>query len=153
MAEHESKAERLDRELEEMLQELRVALPGVQILFAFLLMVPFNDRFEEVTQLQRNIYFTALLCALVAVTCFITPTSYHRWRFREFDKERLITTSTWLTRVGLMFLGISLAGSVFFVTDFLFERVLAIVVSLGALGTIGSLWFALPIGRKLADGR
>lgn len=150
MAEGESKAERLDRELEEMLQELRVALPGVQILFAFLLMVPFNNRFEQVTQLQRNVYFVALLCALVAVTCFITPTAYHRLRFREFDKERLITTSTWLTRVGLVFLAVSLTASVFFVTDFLFERVLALLVSAGAAAVLGGLWFALPIGRKVA---
>ena len=153
MAERESKAERLDRELEEMLQELRVALPGVQMLFAFLLIVPFSNRFEQVTQLQRNVYFTALLCALAAVTCFIAPTAYHRWRFREFDKERLITTSTWLARIGLIFLAASLVASAFFVTDFLFERVLALCVTAGAALALGGLWFGLPIGRKLADDR
>jgi hypothetical protein len=151
MAEGESKAERLDRELEEMLQELRVALPGVQILFAFLLIVPFNNRFEQVTEVQRNVYFTALLCALGAVSCFIAPTAYHRWRFREFDKERLITTSTWLARFGLVFLAVALTASAFFVTDFLFERVLALAVAAGVALALGGLWFALPIGRKLAD--
>jgi amino acid transporter len=153
MATDESKAERLDRELEEMLQELRVALPGVQILFAFLLIVPFNNRFEDVTTLQRNVYVVALLCAFAAVTCFISPTAYHRIRFREHDKERLIFTSTWLARIGLVFLAVALTASVFFITDFLFERVLALAVAGGAAAALGGLWFALPIGRKLADPR
>jgi hypothetical protein len=149
MAEGESKPERLDRELEELLQELRVALPGVQILFAFLLIVPFNQRFEQVTQLQRNVYFVALLCALASLVLFIAPTAYHRIRFRDYDKERMVFTSTWFSRVGLVFLAIALTASSFFVTDFLFGRAPALLVGLGAVASFGGVWFGLPLYRKL----
>ncbi len=145
----ETKEERLDRELEELLQELRIALPGVQILFAFLLVVPFNNRFAETDDLERDVWFAALLLALGAVACFITPTAYHRIRFREYDKERLVTTATRLAVVGLVFLATALSASAFFVTGFVFsDRAAAIVTALAA-GTIGGLWFALPLVRKL----
>jgi hypothetical protein len=151
VAEGESKAEKLDRELEELLQELRVALPGVQILFAFLLMVPFNQRFEQVTRLQRNLYFVALLCALASLVLFVAPTAYHRIRFRDYDKERIVLTSTWFSRIGLVFLATALSASSFFVTDFLFGRGLALGVGLAATAAFGGIWFALPLYRKLHD--
>ena len=151
MAEDETKEERLERELEELLQELRIALPGVQILFAFLLVVPFNNRFTETDDLQRNVWFAALLLALGAVACFITPTAYHRLRFRERDKDRLVKTATRLTIVGLVCLAAALSASAFFVTGFVFSDRLAAVVTAIAAGTIGGLWFALPLMRKLAD--
>ena len=144
----ESQDERLDRELEELLQELRLALPGVQILFAFLLVVPFNNRFTETDELQRDVWFAALLLALGAVACFIAPTAYHRLRFRDFDKERLVTTASRLAVVGLVCLGCALSASAFFVTGFVFDdRVAAAVLAL-AVGLIGGLWFALPLVRK-----
>jgi hypothetical protein len=149
MAEGESKPERLDRELEELLQELRVALPGVQILFAFLLIVPFNQGFEQVTLLQRNVYFVALLCTLASLVLFVAPTAYHRIRFRDYDKERIVLTSTWLSRFGLVFLAVALAASSFFVTDFLFGRSPALLVGLGAVAAFGGIWFGLPLYRKL----
>ena len=144
----ESQDERLDRELEELLQELRLALPGVQILFAFLLVVPFNNRFTETDELQRDVWFAALLLALGAVACFIAPTAYHRLRFRDFDKGRLVTTASRLAVVGLVCLGCALSASAFFVTGFVFDdRVAAVVLALAA-GLIGGLWFALPLVRK-----
>jgi len=145
----ETKEERLDRELEELLQELRIALPGVQILFAFLLVVPFNNRFAETDDLQRDVWFAALLLALGAVACFITPTAYHRIRFRDYDKERLVTTATRLAVVGLVFLATALSASAFFVTGFVFSDRAAAIVTVLAAGTIGGLWFALPLVRKL----
>jgi hypothetical protein len=148
---HETKEERLDRELEELLQELRLALPGVQILFAFLLVVPFNNRFAEIDDLQRGIWFTALLLALGAVACFIAPTAYHRVRFRDYDKERLVLTATWLAVAGLVFLGTALSASAFFVTGFVFNDRIAGLVTAIAVGTIGGLWFGLPLYRKLRD--
>lgn len=151
MAEGESKPARLDRELGELLQELRVALPGVQILFAFLLMVPFNQRFEQVTRLQRNVYFVALLCTLASVALLIAPTAYHRIRFRDYDKERIVLTSTWFSRVGLAFLAAALAASTFFITDFLFNRALAVAVGLATVAALGQIWFGLPLYRKLRD--
>jgi cation transport ATPase len=151
MPEKENKDERLDRELEELLQELRIALPGVQILFAFLLVVPFNNRFAETDDLQRNVWFAALLLALGAVACFITPTAYHRLRFREFDKERLVMTATRLAVAGLVCLATALSASAFFVTGFVFSDRAAAFVTAIAAGVIGGLWFALPLVRKLTD--
>jgi hypothetical protein len=148
VAQSETKEERLDRELEELLQELRLALPGVQILFAFLLVVPFNNRFKETDALQRDVWFAALLLALGAVACLIAPTAYHRIRFRDFDKERLVTTATRLAILGLAFLATSLSASAFFVTGFVFSDAVAAVVTALVAGTIGGLWFALPLLRK-----
>ena len=151
MARDESKEERLDRELEEMLQELRVALPGVQILFAFLLIVPFNNRFEEVSALQRDVYLLALLAALASVTCLIAPSAFHRIRFRDYDKEALVLIGTWLSRIGLFCLATALTASAFFVTDFIFGRATAAVATAAAGLALGGLWFALPITRKVRD--
>lgn len=151
MAKDESKEERLDRELEEMLQELRVALPGVQILFAFLLIVPFNNRFEQVTALQKDVYFVALLAALASVTCLIAPSAFHRIRFRDYDKEALVHFGTWLSRIGLAFLATALTACAFFVTDFIFGEPTAAVVALAAGLALGLLWFAFPIARKVRD--
>jgi cation transport ATPase len=151
VSEEENKDERLDRELEELLQELRIALPGVQILFAFLLVVPFNNRFAETDDLQRNVWFAALLLALGAVACFITPTAYHRLRFREFDKERLVMTATRLAVAGLVCLATALSASAFFVTGFVFSDRAAAFVTAIAAAVIGGLWFALPLARKLTD--
>lgn len=151
MPKEETKDERLDRELEELLQELRIALPGVQILFAFLLVVPFNNRFAETDDLQRDVWFAALLLALGAVACFIAPTAYHRIRFREYDKERLVLTANRLAVVGLAFLATALSASAFFVTGFVFSDRIAAVVTAIAAGTIGGLWFALPLLRKVSD--
>ena len=151
MTDEETKEERLDRELEELLQELRLALPGVQILFGFLLVVPFNNRFEMTDDLQRDVWFAALLLALAAVACFIAPTAYHRVRFRDYDKERLVQTGTRLALAGLGFLATALSASAFFVTGFVFDDGLAAVVTAIAAGLLGGLWFGLPLARKLRD--
>jgi hypothetical protein len=89
----EDKKERVNRELIELLNELRVALPGVQVLFAFLLTVPFAQRFGAVSDLQRAVYFVALISTAVASVLFITPTAYHRLRWREPDKEGMLFTA------------------------------------------------------------
>src|SRR5688572_25753135 len=105
---NESKDERLDRELIELLNELRVALPGVQVLFAFLLTVPFSQRFGELTDFQRDAYFATFICAAFAPIFLIAPTAYHRLRFRDYDKERLITTATKLSITGTIFLALAI---------------------------------------------
>jgi hypothetical protein len=143
----------VDRELEELLQELRVALPGVQILFAFLLAVPFQRGFEQVDQLEKIVFFVALMASLAAVAFFILPTAYHRIRFREYDKERLIQTSTRAAIAGIVFLAIGLTASAFFVTDFLFETLLASVFTAAVAAVLAWLWFGLPLTRKLMDQR
>jgi putative effector of murein hydrolase len=143
--------ERTERQMAELLQELRVALPGVQILFAFLLIVPFNNRFERVTELQKDVYFIALLAALASITCLIAPTAFHRIRFRDYDKEALVLSGTWLARVGLVFLAVSLTACAFFVTDFIFDATTATVVAVAFGLALVGLWFAFPIAREVDD--
>jgi hypothetical protein len=123
----------------------------VQILFAFLLVVPFNNRFEETDELQRAVWFAALLLALGAVACLIAPTAYHRVRFREFEKERLVTTGSHLALTGLGCLAASLSASAFFVTGLVYSDGAAAVVAAVAVAAIGGLWFGLPLYRKLRD--
>jgi hypothetical protein len=151
VAKDETKEERLDRELAELLQELRIALPGVQILFAFLLTVPFNNRFEQVTEFQKDVYFVALLAALASITCLIAPSAFHRIRFREYDKEAIVLSGTWLARIGLAFLAVSLTACASFVTDFIFGGTTATVVTAAFGLALVGLWFAVPIARKAAD--
>jgi hypothetical protein len=148
MAEDEHK---LDRELNELLQELRVAIPGVQILFAFLLTVPFSQRFVDVTDIQKGAFTVAFLCATVATVLLMAPSAYHRLRWRERDKERMLRTSNVFALVGLAFLAVALVAAVYFITDFLFRGVFAIAVAAAAGLLFLGLWYALPLKRRLAD--
>src|SRR3954465_3547588 len=100
----ETEKERLDRNLEQLLGELRVALPGVQVLFAFLLVVPFNQRFADITSFQQTVYFITLLCATAACVGLLAPAAHHRIEFREQDKERIVFGGTRLAIVGLTLL-------------------------------------------------
>src|SRR3954468_19534262 len=116
----ESEKERLDRNLGELLQELRVALPGVQVLFAFLLVVPFNQRFADITSFQRTTYFVTLLLATAASVCLIAPTAHHRIEFRAEDKRRIVFGATKLAIVGLTLLALAMTGAVLLITDFVY---------------------------------
>lgn len=148
----EGHAERLDRELIELLNEIRVLLPGVQVLFAFLLAVPFTSGFARVSDLQRDAYTVSLLCALVATMLLVAPTTFHRLRFRQRDKEALLRTSNVLTIGGSSFLAASMTAAVLVVIDTLFSAWLAIVVaSLAGVGFL-LLWYVLPLSRKVDDG-
>lgn len=147
----ESKGERLDRELGELLQELRVALPGVQVLFAFLLTVPFSQGFAKLTTVQRDLYFAILLATALASIFFIAPTAYHRLRWRDYDKERLLVTSTRLSIVGIAVLALAVAGAVYLIGDLLFGMGVAAVAA-GAIGAaLVWFWFGLPLSRKAQD--
>jgi high-affinity Fe2+/Pb2+ permease len=153
MPEQESKSERLDRELGELLQELRVALPGVQVLFAFLLTVPFSQGFQRMTELQRDLYFGILLAAAVTSVMFIAPSSYHRIRWRDYDKEQLLATSTRLTIVGIVFLALAVAGAVYLIGDFMFGAGPAGLSSAVIAALLMWFWFGLPLLRKVRDRR
>lgn len=144
----ESKKERIDRELGEMLQELRVALPGVQVLFAFLLTVPFSSRFAELTRLQNNVFFVTFLATAVSSFLLIAPTAYHRIRWRKYDKERMLVTANRLSIAGLAFLAGAMAGAVFLISDVLFGVPAAALVGGLAAAAVVLLWFALPISRS-----
>ena len=117
----ETHEERVNRELIELLNELRVALPGVQVLFAFLLAVPFSQRFAQTTELQRDAFMVALLSTLAGSVFLIAPTAYHRIRFRDRDKEALLRISNVFAIVGVAFLAIGMTAVVFLVTDMIFK--------------------------------
>ena len=147
----ESHDERVNRELIELLNELRVALPGVQVLFAFLLAVPFTDRFGEVTDLQQDAYMTALLCTVAGSVFLIAPTAFHRIRFRDRDKESLLVISNRLAIIGTVLLAVAMTSSVFLVTDLLFKGTTTAIITGLVAGLFGLVWFALPLFRKAAD--
>ena len=138
----------LDRELIELLNELRVALPGVQVLFAFLLIVPFSNGWSRVTDVQRYVYFVAFLCAAVSSAFLIAPSAYHRLRWREGDKEHLLVTANRLAIIGAVFLAAGMAATMFLITDVLFGSAWAAVVTALAGGVFAWLWFGLALLRE-----
>ena len=144
----ETPDEKYDRNMNELLQELRVALPGVQVLFAFLLTVPFAARFDQATDFQKNVYLATLLFSAVASTLFISPTSYHRLNFRRRDKEHIVEIASRLTVLGLVALALAMTGAVVLVTDFLFKSSTAWIVGLGVGGFVLAFWFVLPLLRR-----
>ena len=140
-----------DRELIELLNELRVVLPGIQVMFAFLLVVPFSQGFAQVTELQRNVYFVSFLCTAVATAFLIAPTTYHRVRWREGDKEHMLKVSNRYAIVGAVFLSLAMTGVVFLITDFLYDSGLAILATAWAAGMFTFLWFGIPIMRGMRE--
>src|SRR5215208_5845891 len=114
--EREDESERLDRELIELLNELRIALPGVQILFGFLLTVPFSQGFQRATDLQTTAYFATLLLTAASTACLIAPSAAHRIRFHKGDRAWIIETASRLTIAGLFFLALAMVGAVLVVT-------------------------------------
>ena len=141
----ESRKERVDRELIELLNELRVALPGVQFLFAFLLIVPFQQKADQVTDFQRGVYFVALAAAALATALLIAPAAQHRILFRQHDKEALLRRSNRSSLAGLLALGLAICSALLLVVDVLFSVVLAWVTA-GALAVLlGWWWLAVPL--------
>jgi Family of unknown function (DUF6328) len=151
MTDREDRKKRVDRELIELLNELRVALPGVQVLFAFLLTVPFTPYFLKITDAQKNVYFAAFLTASVATALFIAPTAYHRIRFREGDKEQLLQTANRLALLGTVFLAASISCVVFVITDILFGGAAALITTALNVVLFTWLWYVLPFSRHLRD--
>ncbi len=148
----ESEKERLDRNLEQLLGELRVALPGVQVLFAFLLVVPFNQRFADITSFQRTVYFVTLLCATAACACLIAPSAHHRIEFRAQDKERIVMGGNRLALAGLTLLATAMTGAITFVTDFLYSSTTTTIAAVLVAVLFAVLWYAVPI-RRLFDSK
>lgn len=145
----ETEKQRLDRNLQELLGELRVALPGVQVLFAFLLVVPFNQRFADITSFQQTVYFVTLLLAAAASACLIAPSAHHRIEFREQDKKRIIFGANRLVIVGLGLLAAAMTGAIVLITDFIYSST-TVVIAGGLIGLLFlSLWFAWPVKRLL----
>jgi heme/copper-type cytochrome/quinol oxidase subunit 2 len=148
----ESKEEKLNRELIELLNELRVALPGVQMLFGFLLAVPFSQKFGSITATQQHVYYVTFMATAAATIFLIAPTAYHRLRFRQRDKEQLIQTSTRLTIVGTACLAAALSGAVYLVSDLLFQTAATAVAAAATAGLLLWFWYGLPLLRRLREG-
>lgn len=141
----------LDQEWEELLQEHRVAMPGAQVLFTFLLILPFQNRFAALTNLQEYVYFGGFLCAAVAIVLLITPTASHRIRWRQHDKEALLRYSTRASIIALVFLALAMSASVFLVADFLFSLVTTAVATALVAGLFSWFWFTRPALRRMGD--
>jgi hypothetical protein len=140
-----------DRQMIELLNELRIALPGVQILFAFLLTVPFAQGFDRTTSFQRNLFFVTLLATAVSTICFIAPTATHRLRFHKGDRPFIIESANQMLIAGLVFLAIAILGAVVLITDFLFGGAVVWVYP-GLLAVLlVVLWFVIPLLRARAD--
>lgn len=147
---NETEEERLDRNLSEMLQELRVALPGVQVLFAFLLAVPFQQNFEKITSFQKDVYFATLILTALSAVMLISPTAYHRLTFRYQQKRQLVFYSNRFSIIGLTFLALAMTGAVMLITDVLFDTAATVVVTALTVLAFGTFWFALPLQRRLS---
>jgi hypothetical protein len=149
----ETPDERADRNLTELVAELRLALPGVQVLFAFLLAVPFADGFTRITEFQKNIYFATLVCTAISAALLIAPSVHHRIVFRQGDKEYLVETSNRLAIAGLSFLALAMTLALLLITDYLFSPAAAAIVAAIAALTFVSLWYLAPLRRRLARAR
>jgi hypothetical protein len=148
----EDEAARLDRELIELLNEMRVVMPGVQVLFGFLLTVPFQQRFETIDDFQRTVYFVTLLLVAAASAFLMAPSAFHRLTFREGHKPYLVRLGTRQTIVGMGLLGLAMNGVLLLLTDLLFHST-TVAITVAAMAMLfGWLWFGLALWRR-ASGK
>jgi cation transport ATPase len=145
----ESAKEKRDRELIELLNELRVALPGVQVLFAFLLTVPFSQGWTRLTAQQETVYFGTFIATSLATALLLAPTAFHRLRFRQADKERLLRIANVAAVAGLLFLLAAVTGCVFLIADLLFNALAASIVAAIIAAAYATLWFVVPLSSRL----
>jgi hypothetical protein len=135
----------------ELLQEVRVAQTGTQILFAFLLGVPFTQRFGEVTSFQQTVYFGTLLAAAVASAFLIAPSAYHRILFRQKEKQFVIDASNVLIIVGLAFVALAMSGVILLITDLLYNETTTAIVTAAIVLVFVVLWYVVPITRRIRE--
>ena len=143
----------LDRELDEYTSELRMVIPGVTVLLAFLLGLPFTSVFSELSELQSDVYFVAFLSTAVAVVFLLGEGAYHQVRGKPYSKGRLLKTAIRQMVTALILLGISFSSVVFLVTDLLFGTIPSILVTCGIVILIMSVWFVLPLSRRIRNDR
>jgi amino acid transporter len=149
--EQETPKERADRELIELLNELRVVLPGVTVLLAFLLAVPFAKGWTRVTSFQRDVFVVAFLATAVSVALLAAPSSYHRLRFRHGDKERMVKIGNRLSIAGIAASAVSLLAVVVLVMDYVVSRDAAIAAAAALFVVIAVLWYGLALVGRLTD--
>ena len=144
----ESRAERDDRNLAELLQELRVAGLGVQVLFGFLLSLPFTNRFVRLSHGQRELYLLTLVLASVSTALLLGPVAYHRLVFRRRQKEGLVQAANLMAILGLICVGLAVSAAVLLVSSFVATGLSAWLITLFVLCLFAGLWFALPLTRR-----
>src|SRR3954470_4223069 len=144
---NETEKERLDRNLNELLGELRVAPPGAQVLFAFPLAVPFQQRFAQATEFEKGVYFVTVVATALAAAFLIAPSSMHRIEFRADDKRHVVFTANRFAIIGFAVLGVAMTSAVLLVTHFLYNDTLAAVTTTVTGVLYFMLWFALPLAR------
>lgn len=145
--------ETLDRELDELTSEFRMVIPGVTVLLAFLLGIPFTSVFSELNQLQTDVYFVAFMTTAIAVVLLISEAAYHQVRGKPYNKGRLLKTAIRQMVAALALLGIALSAVVFLVTDLLFGTLPSVLLASGIAIMVAWLWFGLPLYRRMRNDR
>jgi Flp pilus assembly protein TadB len=149
----ETEAQRADRNFSDLLQELRVAQTGVQILFAFLLTIPMQARFEKLNEYQKDVFVAALLCTALATACFVAPVSYHRVLFRRRMKDHIVRAANRFAAIGLLFLALSVVICVHLVLDLVLNLGIAIGVGVALAALLLLLWWILPVSQRRKQNR
>ncbi|MEX2532915.1 MAG: DUF6328 family protein [Nitriliruptoraceae bacterium] len=144
--------EQLRDRYREALEEYRTILPGVQVLLAFLLTVPFTQRFEQLDDLGRELFMVAIISTVIAILLFLTPMALHRGA-PDADRKHRVRLAIWATSAGMMAVAISVVTAVFVVTRLVYDDTVAAVVAGSILGLAITLWFLLPLGRRMLDAR
>lgn len=143
--------QRLDQEWAELLEELRVILPGTEVLFAFLLSLPFTSRFAQVANSDKTVYFTAFLSAAVATLLLTAPSAQHRLLWRRHRKNEQLQLATRLTIVGTLFVAVAVVSVIFLITNLLYGSVLPGIVTAAVIGMVGWLWYLQPLLMRLRE--
>ena len=144
--------EKRDRQMVELLNELRVALPGVQILFAFLLTAPFAQGFQRITDTQKTLFYATLLATAASLICLIAPSATHRMRFHKSDRAFIIESANKFLIAGLAFMGVAIVLAIAMVTDFLYDHWIVWVAPLAIAGALAGVWFIRPWLRRESSG-
>jgi hypothetical protein len=149
----ESEKERLDRNFDELLQGLRVALPGVQVLFAFLLVLPFQQGYLKITEFQETVYFVTLACTAIASACLIAPPVRHRILFRQGVKDWILFNSNRVVTVGFVFLAIAITGAILLISDFIYDpNTTSVIATIVIALVLAWLWFGSPLVERAQEG-
>lgn len=144
----ETGAERDDRNLLELLQELRVAGLGVQVLFGFMLALPFTTRFVKLSQPQRDLYLASLLLAAISTALLLGPVAYHRLVFRRHQKEVLVKDANIMALFGLAAVGLAISAAVLLVVSYVDKGLPAVIITVFVVCLFAGLWFVLPLARR-----
>jgi len=147
-----NESDRRDRQMSELLSELRIALPGVQILFAFLLTAPFAQGFQRITDTQKTLFYATLLATAASLICLIAPSATHRMRFHKSDRAFIIESANKFLIAGLAFMGVAIVLAIAMVTDFLYDHWIVWVAPLAIAGALAGVWFIRPWLRRESSG-